>query len=208
MVYQGKALEVYMDGRPLNIYSNELNSYLESLPANAIEKVEIITQPGAEFPATSGGAIINIISSRNAKNYLSATYSNGYSFSNYDKSRHRFNNSVLLSAKNNLFGWQVQFGQNYSNNYRRSNFYSPSTIITKNEADQYNRFYYVKSGLKFNVNKYDRLLVNYDYNISNNDAYTDAFGYGFSSFDKGKTKKNRHDLVVTYQKRFEDYDKK
>jgi hypothetical protein len=27
------------------------------MPANAIEKIEIITQPGAEFPATSGGAI-------------------------------------------------------------------------------------------------------------------------------------------------------
>jgi hypothetical protein len=26
------------------------------MPANAIEKIEIITQPGAEFPATSGGA--------------------------------------------------------------------------------------------------------------------------------------------------------
>ena len=76
-LYQGKALEVYLDGRPLNIYSNELNSYLEGMPANAIERVEIITQPGAEFPATSGGAIINIITSKNAKKNLSATYSNG-----------------------------------------------------------------------------------------------------------------------------------
>ena len=64
-LYQGKQLEVYLDGRPLNIYSSELNSYLEGMPANAVEKVEIITQPGAEFPATSGGAIINIITSKN-----------------------------------------------------------------------------------------------------------------------------------------------
>jgi hypothetical protein len=34
------------------------------------------TQPGAEFPATSGGAILNIITNKNAKNYLSATYPN------------------------------------------------------------------------------------------------------------------------------------
>ncbi|MEZ4854218.1 hypothetical protein [Flavobacterium sp.] len=104
MMYQGKQLEVFMDSRPLNIYSNELTSYLESLPANSIEKVEIITQPGAEFPATSGGAIINIITAKNAKNYLSATYSNGYSFTKYDDARHRFNNSLLVSAKNSLFG--------------------------------------------------------------------------------------------------------
>lgn len=55
MMYQGKQLDVFMDGRPLNISSNELNSFLEGMPANAIEKIEIITQPGAEFPATSGG---------------------------------------------------------------------------------------------------------------------------------------------------------
>ena len=52
MMYQGKQLEVYMDGRPLNMYSDELNTFIESLPANTVEKVEIITQPGAEFPAT------------------------------------------------------------------------------------------------------------------------------------------------------------
>jgi hypothetical protein len=31
---------------------NELNAFLEGMPKNAIEKIEIITQPGAEFPAT------------------------------------------------------------------------------------------------------------------------------------------------------------
>jgi len=45
MMYQGKQLEVFMDGRPLQIYSNELTSFLEGLPANSIEKVEVITQP-------------------------------------------------------------------------------------------------------------------------------------------------------------------
>jgi outer membrane receptor for ferrienterochelin and colicin len=69
------------------------------MPANAIEKIEIITQPGAEFPATSGGAILNIITNKNAKNYLSATYSNSTSFTSYNGVRWRMNNSILLSAK-------------------------------------------------------------------------------------------------------------
>jgi hypothetical protein len=50
-------------GRPLNISTTELNAFLEGMPANAIEKIEIITQPGAEFPAT-GGAILNIITNK------------------------------------------------------------------------------------------------------------------------------------------------
>ncbi len=112
MMYQGKLLDVYMDGRPLNITSNELNSFLEGMPANAVERIEIITQPGAEFPATSGGAILNIITSKTARNYLTATYSGNYSFTNYDKFRQRTNNSLSLNSRNKVFAWQLNIGQN------------------------------------------------------------------------------------------------
>lgn len=205
MMYQGKQLEVYMDGRPLNIYSNELSAYLEGMPANAIEKVEVITHPGAEFPATSGGAIINIITSRKAKKYLSLTYANGYSFTNYDKARHRFNNSVTISAANKLFSWQVQGGQSYTESYRQNKFYDSSnnTTLSSTQTDRYNRFYYLKTGLKFDFDK-DRLLVNYDINTNNNSSYIDANGLGFASNDRSKSKYFYHDVVLTYQKRFED----
>ena len=207
MLYQGKQLEVYMDGRPLNIYSNELNSYLESLPANAVEKIEIITQPGAEYPATSGGAIINIVSSRNAKRYLSATYSNGYSYTKYETSRHRFNNSLLVSAKNNLFAWQIQAGQNYNEGYLRSNFYKPNLVLSQSISDRMNRFYFIKSGITFDF-KQDRLLFNYDFSTNSNTAYVDANGFGFVSSDKSNTQTNRNNVMITYQKRFSDIRKK
>lgn len=207
MMYQGKQLQVYMDGRPLNIYSNELTSYLEGMPANSIEKVEVITNPGAEFPATSGGAIINIITSKKVKKYFTATYSNGYSYTDYDNGRHKFNNSMTVSAANKLFSWQVQGGQSYNEGYRRNNFYNDAIILSNNLTDRVNRFYYLKTGLKFDFKK-DRLLINYDLNSSNNDSYIGAYGEGFVSDDQSKTKWNYHDVMLTYQKRFEDVAKK
>ena len=45
MAYQGKMLDVYMDGHPLNITSNELNAFLEGMPANAIDRIEVVTSP-------------------------------------------------------------------------------------------------------------------------------------------------------------------
>ena len=203
MLYQGKQLEVYMDGRPLNIYSNELNSYLEGMPANAIEKVEIITQPGAEFPATSGGAIINIVTSKKAQKYLSATYSNGYSYTNYDESRHRFNNSLMLSAANKLFSWQIQGGQSYSESYQQTDFFDGDVLLSGNNSDRINRFYYLKTGLKFDF-KQDRLLINYDINGNRNTSYIAAGGAGFSSNDQSLSKRYYHDVMLTYQKRFTD----
>lgn len=206
-LYQGKQLEVYLDGRPLNIYSNELNSYLEGMPANAVERVEVITQPGAEFPATSGGAIINIITSKNAKKYLSATYSNGYSFTNYNEARHRLNNSILLSAKNDLFAWQFQAGQNYSETLQTTEFYIPSIILSANSSDRIDRTYFIKSGLKFDLGN-DRLLLNYDFTSGANGRLVDAVGYNFANVDRSDTDVERHDVMITYQKRFKDLTKK
>lgn len=203
MIYQGKQLEVYLDGRPLNIYSNELISYLEGMPANAIEKVEIITQPGAEFPATSGGAIINIVTSKKAQKYLNATYSNGYSYTNYGNSRHRFNNSLMLSAANKLFSWQINGGQSYSENYQETNFRNLDVTLSKTASDRVNRFTYLKTGLKFDFKK-DRLLLNYDLNTSRNSSYVESEGAGFIADDKSISQRYYHDAMFTYQKRFDD----
>ncbi len=211
MMYQGKQLDVYMDARPLNISSNELNAFLEGMPANAVERIEVITQPGAEFPATSGGAIINIITSKKAKNYLSATYSSGLNFTTYDKLRSRFNNSLLLSAKNKYFGWQLNLGQSYRESALRSNITKNEDNVTTNlsntDADRVTRSNYAKSALTFDLKK-DRLLINYDVNYNNNDAYTKGNGLGFESLDASKTKILRQDVVTTYQRRFVDINKK
>ena len=211
MMYQGKQLDVYMDGRPLNISSNELNGFLEGMPANAIEKIEIITQPGAEFPATSGGAILNIITNKNAKNFLSATYTNSTNVTNYDRLRWRVNNSVLLNAKNKYFGWQLNMGQNYRESAMWSSFVNDviggTRLLSATDSDRTNRTNFVKSAVTFDLKK-DRLLLNYDVNYNNNGSDTQSNGPGFSTQDASNSKGWRQDAVATYQKRFDDKTKK
>jgi hypothetical protein len=211
MLYQGKQLDVFLDGRPLNISTNELNGFLEGMPANAIERIEIITQPGAEFPATSGGAILNIITNKNAKNFLSATYTNSTNVTNYDKLRWRVNNSILLNAKNKYFGWQLNMGQNYRENAIWTSLNKVenqvNTTLTTTEADRVGKNNFIKSALTFDFKK-DRLLLNYDMNFNNNFSNTLSNGTGFSTDDDSKTKGLRQEGVVTYQKRFDDKTKK
>ncbi len=207
MMYQGKMLEVYMDGRPLNITSNELNGFLEGMPANAVERIEIITQPGAEFPATSGGAILNIITSKTAKNYLSATYAGNYSFTNYDKFRSRTNQSLSLNAKNKYFGWQLSIGENYREGMMKGNL----DDLTFTNSDNRRRGYFAKAAVTFDLGQ-DRLLLNYDIFHNNNDANTFSSGTIFKMpyerNDDAKTLNLRNEAVVTYQKRFSDKAKK
>jgi len=216
MMYQGKQLDVFMDGRPLNIGSNDLNTYLEGMPANSVERVEVITQPGAEFPATSGGAIINIVTNKNAKNYLSATYSGRYAFTNYDKWRNRTNNSLLLNAKNKYFGWQLNFAQNYRENYSNS----MTDAIAQVFSDRIQRGYFLKSAVTFDIGK-DRLLLNYDLNKNNNDNQIQSSGYfplvnegsptriiDYTTRDQTNSQNLRQEASATYQVKFDDKAKK
>ncbi|MBQ0151348.1 MAG: TonB-dependent receptor, partial [Chryseobacterium sp.] len=204
MLYQGKMLDVYLDGRPLNISTNELNAFLEGMPANSVERIEIITQPGAEFPATSGGAILNIITSKVAKNYLSTTYSSSYNFTNYDKFRNRINNSINLNARNKYFGWQLSAGQNY----RESMLNGNQDDITTTNSDRVNRGYSVKGGMTFDLGL-DRLLLNYDLYHNNNDTYTNNIGIlgNKNSYETNfgvESLGNRQNFAAFYQKRFFD----
>ncbi|SIP91711.1 Outer membrane receptor proteins, mostly Fe transport [Chryseobacterium sp. RU37D] len=214
MMYQGKVLDVYLNGRPLNITSNELNSFLEGMPANSVDRIEVITQPGAEFPATSGGAIMNIITNKNANKYLTATYSGNYSFTNYDKFRSRTSNSLNLNARNKLFGWQLNIGQNY----RESMLTTNQNDLLRSNTDRYGRGYFAKSGLTFDLGD-DRLLLNYDIYHNNNDNYTLSDGFAdlpyknikdsiregkYGAFDAAHTLNTRQEAVITYQKRFAD----
>ena len=217
MMYQGKILDVYLNGRPLNISSNELNSFLEGMPANSVERIEVITQPGAEFPATSGGAIMNIITNKNANKYLTATYSGNYNFSNEDKLRSRTSNSLNLNARNRLFGWQLSVGQNY----RESMLNTNQDDLMLSNTDRVGRGYFAKSGLTFDLGE-DRLLLNYDIYHNKNDNYTLSDGNAiilykdtkllreaeFVGFDAANTNNLRQEAVATYQVRFGDKQKK
>ncbi|MBS1573060.1 MAG: TonB-dependent receptor, partial [Bacteroidetes bacterium] len=218
MMYQGKPLAVYMDSRPLNITSNDLTAFLEGMPASAIERIEVITQPGAEFPATSGGAILNIITSKNAKSYLTATYSGGYRFNNYDKFRNKFNNSIVLNAKNKYFGWQFSAGQSYNEGF----VINDSEGISHVFSDKYSRGYFAKAAMTFDIGK-DRLLLNYDFNTSNNDTYNNSNGVvlienpvgssnffpaNYNNLSKIKNISNRNEVTATYQKKFDDKNQK
>jgi len=208
MAYQGKILDVYMDGRPLNITSNELNAFLEGMPASAIDRIEVVTSPGAEYPATSGGAILNIITSKSARSYLTATYSGNYSFSNYDKYRSKTNNSILLNSKNRWFGWQLNVGQNYREAMEDSEVDNISKIFN----DERNRGYFTKAALTFDFSQNDRLLLNYNLNYSNNDVAVQSngiySGLSYTREDETKSLGLRHEVSATYQKRFSGSDRK
>ncbi|WP_134088017.1 outer membrane beta-barrel family protein [Olivibacter sp. XZL3] len=199
LMYQGKTLDVYMDGRPLRISGNSLISFLEGLPANSVDRIEIITNPGAEYAATSGNAIINIISATKASDYTSITYSGNYSFSNYDKFRNKTNNGILLASKFGAVNWKVNVGQSY----KQSMLDNEIVDVANLRYDKALKYNYIRPSLTFNIGK-SKLGLDYDFshNTSNNDIFDN------STNDRTESKLSRSDIAATYQKIYENQQKK
>ncbi len=204
LMYQGKLLAVYLDNRPLNINSNELFSFLESMPSNSVEKVEIITNPGAEFPATSGGEIINIVTSNKSINFLSGAISNNSSYTLYDKLRYKSNTSVFVSSRNNYFSWNINFGNNNRENYQRNNFISSingSELLLSNSIfDRTTNTNFLKSTITFYSNS-DKFILNYNHNSNTNDADINSNGFNFITQEVNSVKSKWNDFAFTYQRR-------
>ncbi len=52
--------KIYVNNK-LSVFSRAPDQFLESVPADAVEKIEIITQKTAKYEAEGGGAILNIV---------------------------------------------------------------------------------------------------------------------------------------------------
>ncbi len=56
-----ESFKVHVNGKPNTLMSNNPKEVLQSLPANSIKSIEVITEPGAKYDAEGIGGILNII---------------------------------------------------------------------------------------------------------------------------------------------------
>ncbi|MEZ5058688.1 MAG: TonB-dependent receptor [Saprospiraceae bacterium] len=72
---------VYVDGKRLPLTGTDLSNYLQNLTAEQIDRIDIITNPGAKYEAEGNAGIIDIRLKRDkrfgANGSLSSTYSQG-----------------------------------------------------------------------------------------------------------------------------------
>ena len=89
---------VYVDGKRLPLAGDELSGYLESLTAEQIDRIDIITNPGAKYEAEGNAGIIDIRLKKNENHGL-----NGSVNSTFSRGRHSQFNTGLTSNYRNSF---------------------------------------------------------------------------------------------------------
>ncbi len=83
-----KNVQVYMDGKPLNLSGDDLSGYLQGLPSDLVASIEVFSNPPSQFEA-EGASIINIVTKKAKKQGLNVTVNSGFTqglYSNYNAS--------------------------------------------------------------------------------------------------------------------------
>lgn len=128
-----EGVRVLVDGRPNAMAENNLQAFLNSIPANSIESIELVTNPSARYDAEGGAGIINIKLKKGRADGLNANASVGIGLLN------RYNGNAALNyrkGKFNVFG-------SYSTHYGRThNLFVDNRRIT---VDDTLTFYNLKS---------------------------------------------------------------
>jgi iron complex outermembrane recepter protein len=168
IVLNGKAgTKIWIDGVPSNLTGEDLVNYLKSLPANVIEKMEIISNPGASYDAQSSGGIINLITNKQKLKGITGSFNINTGFSKYAKEKV----SLRLGIKYKAIDFQTVAGLSADKGFTK-------TIIEKklltnsatevfnqtNNAIASNQFFYLRNNLDFQINT--RTILGFRYNYS------------------------------------------
>lgn len=171
---RGKAgVLILIDGRQTNLSVDALASLLKSMPANTINKIEVINQPSAKYDASGIAGIINIITIKNKNIGFNGSINTGFSYWKYPKSNEGFNLNYRLK-KVNIFG-----------NYNRSNFESYNNLSTLEAIQQQQLTTLFNSNIFFKRNYVNQnYKVGTDYYINDNNTLTFSLD---GSISKGQT---------------------
>jgi hypothetical protein len=102
---------IWIDGRPTPMQGADLATVLRSMPAGSVEKIEIISNPGARFDAAGSAGIINIITKKDKRLGFNGTASVNYGQGKYPK----YGAGLSINYRNKRVN--VYAGYNYSYRY-------------------------------------------------------------------------------------------
>lgn len=92
---------IYIDDKPTYLSGSDLASYLKSLPAGMLDKIEIMTTPPAKYDAAGNSGIINIKTKKTRIKGFNGSFNSSYRQGVYGDSR----NTVIFNYRNNKFNF-------------------------------------------------------------------------------------------------------
>ncbi|AWH86493.1 TonB-dependent receptor [Flavobacterium album] len=104
-----QSVTILIDGRPSTLAGSNVADVLRLLPADSVDKVEVITNPSARYDAEGGGGIVNIILKKGSANGFNGSFvANTGTPANHGI-------STNLNYRSNTYNVFSSLGYNYRN---------------------------------------------------------------------------------------------
>jgi outer membrane receptor protein involved in Fe transport len=170
-----KNTRIFIDGKPSDYSASSIGDLLSILPSDALESVEVITDPSSKFDA-DGDGIINIVMKKGKKLGLTGNLSTRVgTLGNY-------NTGVFLSQKNTKFSFSANAGFNHNVRFNDANSNKINLFTDTTFNDQSNNSDRIYDG--FNT----RLGGNYQ--IDSAQSLKFSFRGGFNGGDNNSLSNN------------------
>ncbi|GAB4205074.1 MAG: outer membrane beta-barrel family protein [Bacteroidia bacterium] len=160
---RNKSVTLYIDGRPTQMT-------LEQIPADQIERIEVISNPSVKFDASTTGGILNVVLKKNKKPGYNGMLMGGIGTND------RYNAMGNISIKEYPFNFSLMGNYNTQINYTKG--YTRRTDLFNNAiADYYNQ-----DNHTFNKSQFNFFRAAVDYNLSTRDLISLSANFPMGNF--------------------------
>ncbi len=177
---------IFIDGRPTTLT-------LEQLPADQIERVEVITNPSAKYDASASGGIVNVVMKTNNKPGY-----NGMIGANVG-TNNRYGVNANINIKEKPFNFSASYNLNTRDNPSKG--YTNRTNLTNELPTSY----YAQNNKNLSSNLMQHARFGLDYSVNNRNTLTLSQSIMRGNFDQEDeqtfTQKNANDSVLSWGNR-------
>jgi hypothetical protein len=169
LTFRGKKIAVLLDGRLSHLEGEELRNFLNSMPANTITTVELISNPPARYDAT-GGALINIVTTKSLQFGTNGTLTAGLGAGRYG----RYNLGGSLNYRNHRFNawgsYDFRYTQTYSDAFANRSLSAKDHLIDNTHRVSENNSHFLKAGMEYKIDPKHTIGMMVKGGIAINDA--------------------------------------
>ena len=208
-----ESVTIFIDGKPSNAIN--INEALRLISADAIDKVEVITNPSARYDAEGGAGILNIVLKKGKNQGFNGTFIGAVGTPRNNSLSGTLN---YKTSKYNLFTNQGYADRNNPGNalieteYLNPKPNSPTFITETRENQRYSKSYNGNLGIELFLNESTSWTNSINYRNSNGENFDDVFyenTYSDPSANDTRTRVNDEDsksedveFKSSFQKKF------
>lgn len=174
------SVTVWINGKASGLSADNRGEILEQLPAESIQKIEVITNPSAKFSPEGTAGIINIVLKEDLKaGYYGSVQAGGDSYGGYNASGNINYSSGKLEAYANMgYRHREHEGGNESERTDPNGY-----LMQKGENESSGDNFFTRAGVTWNLTRRDHLSANFMGMFGGGDRdnaiyYTQTYGYG------------------------------